>query len=187
MLPRGLGPAPHGRGRTAGRWRGTRAQRVLPCPGCHRCWLHWLRRYSPRRRGAQRAPHPNGLSVGMGGGGAQANSLDWGGGGRIHWIGGVDSEATQPRAPVMGLVCRLHPQILWNDVVVQYCPQDSWEVGFSVWGRGGGSMPQRLGGGGGLSKGGSTDRAIGQSAEGPDNSLVVCTEHEANGDVSGPR
>ena len=38
------GSGSHGRGRTLGRWRGTRAQSVLPCPGCHQCWLHWLRR-----------------------------------------------------------------------------------------------------------------------------------------------
>ena len=41
------GSGSHGRGRTLGRWRGTRAQSVLPCPGCRQCWLHWLRRYSP--------------------------------------------------------------------------------------------------------------------------------------------
>ena len=73
MLPRGLGPAPHGRGRTAGRWRGTRAQRVLPCPGCHRCWLHWLRRYSPRRRGGPEGTTPEWPLRWRGGGGGGAS------------------------------------------------------------------------------------------------------------------
>ena len=58
VLPCRLGPAPHGRGRTPGRWRGTGAQRVLPCPGCHRCWLHRLRRYNPRRRGGPAGTTP---------------------------------------------------------------------------------------------------------------------------------
>ena len=52
------GSGSHGRGRTLGRWRGTRAQSVLPCPGCHQCWLHWLRRYSPRRRGGPEGTTP---------------------------------------------------------------------------------------------------------------------------------
>ena len=52
------GSGSHGRGRTPGRWRGTRAQSVLPCPGCRQCWLHWLRRYSPRRRGAPEGTTP---------------------------------------------------------------------------------------------------------------------------------
>ena len=52
------GSGSHGRGRTLGRWRGTKAQSVLPCPGCHQCWLHWLRRYSPRRRGGPEGTTP---------------------------------------------------------------------------------------------------------------------------------
>ena len=52
------GSGSHGRGRTPGRWRGTRAQSVLPCPGCRQCWLHWLRRYSPRRRGGPEGTTP---------------------------------------------------------------------------------------------------------------------------------
>ena len=52
------GSGSHGRGHTLGRWRGTRAQSVLPCPGCHQCWLHWLRRYSPRRRGGPEGTTP---------------------------------------------------------------------------------------------------------------------------------
>ena len=52
------GSGSHGRGRTLGRWRGTRAQSVLPCPGCRQCWLHWLRRYSPRRRGGPEGTTP---------------------------------------------------------------------------------------------------------------------------------
>ena len=52
------GSGSHGRGRTLGRWRGTRAQSVLSCPGCHQCWLHWLRRYSPRRRGGPEGTTP---------------------------------------------------------------------------------------------------------------------------------
>ena len=52
------GSGSHGRGRTLGRWRDTRAQSVLPCPGCHQCWLHWLRRYSPRRRGGPEGTTP---------------------------------------------------------------------------------------------------------------------------------
>ena len=82
------GSGSHGRGRTLGRWRGTRAQSVLPCPGCHQCWLHWLRRYSPRRRGGQRAPHPNGLSVEEGGGGGQGSAggcLASRGHPQLHW------------------------------------------------------------------------------------------------------
>ena len=52
------GSGSHGRGRTPGRWRGTRAQSVLPCPGCRQCWLHWLRRCSPRRRGGPEGTTP---------------------------------------------------------------------------------------------------------------------------------
>ena len=52
------GSGSHGRGHTLGRWRGTRAQSVLPCPACHQCWLHWLRRYSPRRRGGPEGTTP---------------------------------------------------------------------------------------------------------------------------------
>ena len=52
------GSGSHGRRRTLGRWRGTKAQSVLPCPGCHQCWLHWLRRYSPRRRGGPEGTTP---------------------------------------------------------------------------------------------------------------------------------
>ena len=52
------GSGSHGQGRTLGRWRGTKAQSVLPCPGCHQCWLHWLRRYSPRRRGGPEGTTP---------------------------------------------------------------------------------------------------------------------------------
>ena len=64
------GSGSHGRGRTLGRWRGTRAQSVLPCPGCHQCWLHWLRRYSPRRRGGPEGTTPEWpLRWGAGGGG----------------------------------------------------------------------------------------------------------------------
>ena len=63
------GSGSHGRGRTLGRWRGTRAQRVLPCPGCYRCWLHWLRRYSPRRRGGPEGTTPEWPLHWRGGGG----------------------------------------------------------------------------------------------------------------------
>ena len=61
----------HRRGRTLGTWRGTRAQRMLPCYGCHQCWLHWLQRYSPRRRGGLEDTTPR-----------MASSLRKGGGGR---------------------------------------------------------------------------------------------------------
>ena len=52
------GSGSHGRGRTLGSWRGNRAQSVLRCPGCHQCWLPWLRRYSLRRRGGRNCTRP---------------------------------------------------------------------------------------------------------------------------------
>ena len=79
------GSGSHGRGRTLGRWRGTRAQSVLPCPGCHQCWLHWLRRYSPRRRGGPRENHTRMASpLRKGGAGA---GVGW-------WLSGLQGSPT---------------------------------------------------------------------------------------------
>ena len=41
-----------------GQVEGHQGARVLPCTGCHRCWLHWLQRYSPRRRGGPKGTTP---------------------------------------------------------------------------------------------------------------------------------
>ena len=51
VLPRALGPAPHGPGRTLGRRRGPRVHGVLPCPRKRRCLLHRLQGYSPQMMG----------------------------------------------------------------------------------------------------------------------------------------
>ena len=94
------------RGRTMGRWSGTSAQSVLPYPGCHQCWLHWLWRYSPRRRGGPEGTTPEWLSVEEGGGGqgSAGGCLASRGHPQLHWSArgcaglGVSDEVGRARA-----------------------------------------------------------------------------------------
>ena len=127
------GSAPHGRGRTPGRWRGTRAQRVLPCPGCHRCWLHWLRRYSPRRRGGPEGTTPEWPAEKGGGGHDKISDQS-----ENHWF--ESSTFPQDPRPVWGkhlALCSCRPLCMPHNMSINNTHESgAWAGSVSVDGQG---------------------------------------------------